>query len=90
MKEKKFDVGWEKERQIVLSEASEAEEGSRMLDNEGKEGKGEKEQSLDVRGQIDWWDTKAEEEPDPNSEQVMEHDNDDYVDDGDDDESKKA
>ena len=39
-----------------------------------------------MRGQIDWWDTKAEEEPDPISEQVMEHDNDDYVDDGDDDE----
>ena len=67
MKEKKFDVGWEKERQIVLSEASEAEEESRMVDNEEKEG--EQEQSLYVRGQIDWWDTKAEEKPDPISEQ---------------------
>ena len=49
MKERKFAVDWKEQSHKDLSEAPEEKV----------------EQSLDVRSQIDWWDTRADEEPEP-------------------------
>ena len=49
MKERKFAVDWKEQRNRDISEAPEEKV----------------EQSLDVRSQIDWWDTRADEEPEP-------------------------
>ena len=54
MKERKFAVDWKD-----FSELPEKKEGE--VDEKEEE---EVEQSLDVRSQIDWWDTRAEEETD--------------------------
>ena len=54
---------WMKERKFgckYLSEAPEKEEGEVVKEVE----KVEEEQSLDVRSQIDWWDTRTDEQPD--------------------------
>ena len=58
MKERKFAVDWKELRKRELSEAPEEKEGE-FDKKEEKE-----EESLDVRGQIDWWDTRVDEEPD--------------------------
>ena len=59
MRERKVAIDWEKLRKRELSEA--VEEEKRDVDKEEQE----KEQSLDVKSQIDWWDTRADDEPDP-------------------------
>ena len=59
MKERKVAIDWEKLRIQEVNEA--VEEEKRDVDKEEQE----KEQSLDVKSQIDWWDTRVDEEPDP-------------------------
>jgi len=71
MKEEKVAIDWKEQRRQELREAVEEEEGDVDkeevdVDDEEEE---EEEQSLDVKSQIDWWDTRADEEPDPISEQ---------------------
>ena len=58
MKERKVATNWKEQRKRELSEAVEEEKG----DADKAE---EEEQSLDVKSQIDWWDTRADDEPDP-------------------------
>ena len=58
MKERKVAINWKEQRKRELSEA--VEEEKRDADKEEEE-----EQSLDVKSQIDWWDTRADDEPDP-------------------------
>jgi len=62
MKERKVAINWKEQRKRELSEA--VEEEKRDADKEEEE-----EQSLDVKSQIGWWDTRADDEPDPISEQ---------------------
>ena len=57
MKERKVAIDWEKLRIREVSEA--VEEEKKDVDKEEEE----EEQSLDVKSQIDWWDTRADEEP---------------------------
>ena len=52
MKERKFAVDYKEQSHQDFSEAPEEKV----------------EQSLDVRSQIDWWDTRADEEPEPTVE----------------------
>ena len=59
MKERKFAVDWKEHRKQELKIAYE-EKACEVDEKEVEE-----EQSLDVRSQIDWWDTRADEEPDP-------------------------
>ena len=54
MKERKVAIDWEKLRIQEVNEA--VEEEKRDVDKEEQE----KEQSLDVKSQIDWWTTRAE------------------------------
>ena len=64
MKERKFAVDWKELRNRELNEVPEEKEGE--VDKQSKkeeEVDKEEEESLDVKGQIDWWDTRADEEP---------------------------
>ena len=63
MKEEKVAIDWKEQRKLKLREAYGEEKGD--IDKEEEDDDEEEEQSLDVKSQIDWWDTRVDEEPDP-------------------------